>query len=133
MTWTSVTSRILSVDASTGAAGVGETGELVLIFRSAPFSQSRIQDLVQRVTAHNETENYEHYAHAGLDEVPPRTQRDRAALERGLEHRPPGDVEGIAEAEERERRLGKDRHRNDQDGVGEDEGKDVRQNVPANE
>ena len=50
-------------------------------------------------------------------------------VERVLEHRAPGDPGRVAEAEERERRLGEDRHGDDQDRVGEDQRQRVGEDV----
>ena len=56
---------------------------------------------------------------------------DRADLERVVEHRAPRDPGRVAEAEEAQRRLGQDRDRDGQRGVGEDHRHHVGQHVLA--
>ena len=62
-----------------------------------------------------------HDAQARGPVVPPGAERDRAAGQRALEHLPPRRLEGVAEAEEGQRRLGQDGARHGQDGVGQDQ------------
>src|SRR5918992_6197024 len=92
--------------------------------------QPRIEDLVQRVPDHREPEDDHHDAKARWNQVPPRTERDRALLERELEHRPPRDARGVAESEERQRSLREDRDRYHERGVGEYQREDVGEDVP---
>ena len=65
----------------------------------------------------------------GRDEVRPLGLRHGARVVGAVEHLPPGEVLRIAEAEERERRLGEHGDRDVEHGVGEHERQDAGQDV----
>ena len=72
-------------------------------------------------------------ARAGRDEVPPRAEARRADFPAESRICAPRRLERIAEADERQRRLGEDGAGEDEHGVGDDEVDDVRQDVAAHD
>ena len=110
--------------------GVAHAQVLDLQQRRHRRSRSRGLSAVHGVSRQREPQHDRHDAQTGRHEVPPRAAADGAGHEREVQHRPPRDVDGVAQPQERERRLRQDAAGDHQHGVREDQRRDVRQDVP---
>ena len=113
---------------SSSASGSGVTGVALI-----GVPASRVEDVVERAADEREREDDEDDADPGRHEVPPRAEARRADLPGRLEDLAPRRLERVAEADERQRRLGQDRAGEHQHGVGDDQVHDVRQDVAAHD
>ena len=86
--------------------------------------------VLERGAEQGRAEHDPHDREAGWQQCPPRAGAHRAAVEGEVQHLAPADPERVAEPDEGERRLLEDREADDEDGVGEHERHDLRDDVP---
>ena len=91
--------------------------------------EPRVEDLLERLPHQREREHHQQDPEAGRHEVPPSLERHGAALECVVEHLAPGRVRRVAEPEERQGGLREDHDRHGERRVGQDQRRDVRQDV----
>ena len=93
----------------------------------------RIEDVVERVPDEGEGQDHQDDADRGRRDVPPRPEARRAGRLGGVEDLAPRRLEGIAQADEREGRLGEDRPGEGEDRVGHDQVDHVGEDVAAHD
>src|SRR3954452_23101524 len=98
---------------------------------SSPTPRFRVEQVVERATDERERKYDEDDADAWRDIPPPGSESRSARLLRRPEDLTPRRCEGVAEPDERERRLGQDRAGEDEDRIRDDEPRHVGQDVDA--
>src|ERR1039458_5828554 len=83
--------------------------------------QARVEQLVQAEVDQREAHAEQCDTQAGRDEPPPGPHRERLAVIREAEHVSPGEQRRVAQADEREYRLGENREDHAEDEVGHDD------------
>ena len=114
---------------ATATAGSPRRGEAALAGAVLALAQLGIEHLVVGRADEGEGEHDEDDRDARRQQVPPGRQTGRAVHPGVVQHGAPAEVERVAEAEERERRLREDGDGHDEHEVGEDERHHVGQHV----